>query len=193
MEAQLKIVTKTEKGLEVQPTGEVFPLGQEKHLSVGRHSKEGSIEDRPHIIIDPQWPGAKFVSRKHLTLSIYIEGATQASGDDLSEEGVQIIDENSINGTYIDRFREGKGNVLGPIRTSKRYGPRGVEAGFSATGFGCGDGIRVWLGVSPDKFSEGQSAIVLDIFDPRPPLRTPEGGFGRLDFPQGPEGAGFAP
>lgn len=52
--------------------------------------------------------------------------------------------------------------------------------------------MRVWLGRPP--IEEGESTIALDIFDSRPPLRTPEGGFGRMEFSlKGPEGTGFVP
>ena len=181
MNAQIKIASKTNRGWEIKPVGEVFPLGRVEQYTVGR-APENSI------VIDKNWPGAEYVSRRHLKLIVYTgEGygyITKLPGGQLSDEGIEMFDEGSENGTYFQVFIKGKtGSTL-------HLGHAGVANGFHAAEFGPGDGVRIWLSSSPEKSDKG---IMLDIFDSRPPLTTPEGNFGPMDFPKGPEGIGFAP
>lgn len=164
MEAQLKIITKTEKGQEVRPAGVRFSLdwGQEKY-TIGR-------EPINSIMIPSDLPGARHVSRRHCQLEVHtVRLFSKETREWMADDSFQITDPESSNRTYLEVFEGGHPQAVSPV---EKIPAPGVNC-FYLNEIGPGDGVRVWLGPPPQNI--GKSAIVLDIFDSRPPLRTPEG------------------
>lgn len=185
MEAQIKIITRQRSGeLVAQPMGRAFKL-EERVYRVGR-GPEGDIR------VQKGWLGAKCVSRKHLELEVYSgEGqgyiTRKPARWQLSDEGVQLTNLESTNGTGLELF------VRGTKEACRRLGTPRLANGYRAEEFGPGDGVRIWLGGFPDELEQWETAVVLDIFDSRPSVHLYSEGFGRLSFGEGPEKVGFAP